>query len=271
MELKNRSHTGLPFYKSEYPIGHQLLFTKKILHFLQKRAFHDHGPQSNLFKTYRNAVNRKRKNCKAIFYESKVDGMKEKDPKAWWKEVKRLSGALKSSSNLIPLLHIEELEGLPMCETANCVNQALLESLEEYRLPEKIPELTLEDQNPQLLVITVYGVFRCLLNLNAVKAGGPDGIPSWVIKEYAESLAYPVSTILNASFKGQKLPRSWKCADVTPLPKSKPINDIKKDLRPISLTPSISKVAEDFIVTQHLKPAVLSQLDPAKFDVIPKS
>lgn len=80
-----------------------------------------------------------------------------------------------------------------------------------------------------------------------------------------------MSTILTASFKEQKLPRSWKCADVTPLPKNKPIKDIKKDLRPISLTPSISKVAEDSIVTQHLKPAVLSQLDPAQFGAIPKS
>ncbi|PFX30132.1 Neuropilin-1 [Stylophora pistillata] len=86
-----------------------------------------------------------------------------------------------------------------------------------------------------------------------------------------QSLAYPVSTILNASFKEQKLPRSWKCADVTPLPKNKPIKDIKKDLRPISLTQSISKVAEDFIVTQHWKPAVLSKLDPAQFGAIPKS
>ena len=90
----------------------------------RQRAFHDHGPQSILFKTYRNAVNRKRKNCKATFYESKVDGMKEKDPKAWWKEVKRPSGALKSSSNLIPPLEIEELEGLPMCEMANRVIRA---------------------------------------------------------------------------------------------------------------------------------------------------
>lgn len=154
---------------------------------------------------------------------------------------------------------------------ANCVNQALLEPLEEYRLPGKIPKLPLEDQNPQFLVTTEYGVFRCLLNLTAAKAGGPDCIPNWIIKEYAESLAYPVSTILTASFKEQKLPRSWKCADVTPLPKNKPIKDIKKDLRPISLTPSISKVAEDSIVTQHLKPAVLGQLDPAQFGAIPKS
>ena len=60
-------------------------------------------------------------------------------------------------------------------------------------------------------------------------------------------------------------------ANVTPLPKTKPVKEIKKDLRPISLTPSISIVAEDFVVTEHVKPAVLRPLDPSQFGAIQKS
>ena len=60
-------------------------------------------------------------------------------------------------------------------------------------------------------------------------------------------------------------------ADVTPLPKTKPVKEIKKQLRPISLTPSISKIAEEFVVTGHVKPAVLGILDPSQFGAIPKS
>ena len=60
-------------------------------------------------------------------------------------------------------------------------------------------------------------------------------------------------------------------ADVTPYPKQKPVKEIKKGLRPISLTPSISKLAEDFVVTVHVKPAVLGMLDPSQFEAIPKS
>ena len=68
------------------------------------------------------------------------------------------------------------------------------------------------------------------------------------------------------------LPSIWKLADVTPLPKRKPIKEIKKDLRPISLTPCISKLAEDFVVTLlYVKPAVLYMLDPSQFGAIPKS
>ena len=110
-----------------------------------------------------------------------------------------------------------------------------------------------------------------LSHLNAAKAGGPNGIPNWILRKYAEFLAYPISIILNASFKEQQLPRLWKLADVTPLPKTKPVKEIKKDLRPISLTPSISKVADDVVVTEHVKPAVLRSLDPSQCGAIPKS
>ena len=60
-------------------------------------------------------------------------------------------------------------------------------------------------------------------------------------------------------------------ADVTPLTKTKPVKEIKKQLRPISLTPSISKIAEEFVVTGYVKPAVLRILDPSQFGAIPKS
>ena len=244
----------------------------KSLILKRQRAFHEHGTESVQFKFYRNTVNRKHKCCKATFYETKIDQMKESDPKSWWKEVKRLSGARQSSlSNLISLLDINELERSSMSVIADLINHAFLEPLEEYRLSNEIPKLPLEDQSPKYLVVTEYDVYKRLSHLNAAKAGGPDGIPNWILREYAEFLAYPVSIILNASFKVQQLPSPWKLADVTPLPKTKPVKEIKKDLRPVSLTPSISNVAEDFVVTEHVKPAVLCSLDSSQFGAIPKS
>ena len=72
--------------------------------------------------------------------------------------------------------------------------------------------------------------------------------PSWLLKEYCDLVAYPITEILNASYAEQRLPAIWKMADVTPLPKRKPVVDIRKVLRPISLTLCISKVAEEFVV-----------------------
>ena len=42
-------------------------------------------------------------------------------------------------------------------------------------------------------------------------------------------------------------------------------------LRPISLTPILSKVAEDFVVEEFVKPAVLKKVDPNQFGTIPGS
>lgn len=93
------------------------------------------------------------------------------------------------------------------------------------------------------------------------KASGPDDTPNWLLREYADPLAYPVSKIISASFVEQHLPHTWKLANVSPLPKKKPVSDLKKDLRPISLSSCLSKVAEDCIVVDYMKPAVLKVLD----------
>jgi len=144
--------------------------------------------------------------------------------------------------------------------------------LEDYRLPSAITKLTLEeDHAPEFLVVSEEDVYKKLSHLNPAKASEPDGIPNWILKDYLEFLVNPVTTILNASIKEQRLPSTWKLADVSPLPKTKPVKELKKDLRPISLTPCISKVAEDFVVTQYVKPAVRSVLDSSQYGAIPKS
>ena len=108
-------------------------------------------------------------------------------------------------------------------------------------------------------------MFNKLKNLNPSKAPGPDGIGNRILREYTEVLALPITHQLNASYKEQKLPRAWKQADIIPIPKEKPVSNISKHLRPISLTPALSKLAEDFVVEKHIAPAVL------KFDGIPRS
>ena len=49
------------------------------------------------------------------------------------------------------------------------------------------------------------------------------------------------------------------------------VYDVNKHLRPISLTPVLSKVAEEFVVEQYVKAAVLEKVDPGEFGTIPGS
>ncbi len=86
-----------------------------------------------------------------------------------------------------------------------------------------------------------------------------------------EILAPSVSDLLNSSYKQKRLPSCWKQANITPIPKEKHVKDISKQLRPISLTPVLSKLAEEFVVEKYIAPAVLSTIDPFQFGGIPRS
>ena len=77
-------------------------------------------------------------------------------------------------------------------------------------------------------------------------------MPVWVLKEKADVLALAVSDILNSSYREGNLPTPWKEANVVPVPKQKPVQDVNKHLRPISLTPVLSKIAEEYVVERYV-------------------
>ena len=203
--------------------------------------------------------------------ESKIQHLKGENLKRWWGETKRLCGLKTSHSDLASQLNIEGLSELPFKEQANAINSALLKPLGEYKLPAPLEWVPLESDLPEILRVTEQRVQRALEVLNPSKACGLDRTPNWLLKEYCDLVAYPITEILNASYAEQRLPTIWKMADVTPLPKKKPVVDIKKELRAISLMPCISKVVEEFVVDGFVKPAVMSVLDHNQYIAIPNS
>ncbi|XP_078357466.1 uncharacterized protein LOC144642376 [Oculina patagonica] len=115
-----------------------------------------------------------------------------------------------------------------------------------------------EDNEP--LTVTESTVARRLREVSTSRAGGPDNLPNWVLKEYSDILASPIADILNTSFLECKVPRVWKLADIPPLPKAPTICDF-----------TLSKVAEGIVIEKELKPAILSSVDPGQFGFIPGS
>jgi hypothetical protein len=63
----------------------------------------------------------------------------------------------------------------------------------------------------------------------------------------ADVLAAPICALINTSIRQGIVPNQWKTARVTPIPKINPPLLIESDLRPISVTSGISKVAESFV------------------------
>ena len=71
----------MPVKRVQINIGDPSWMTSELKSLILKRqrAFHEHGSESVQFKFHRSAVNRKRKCCKAIFYETKIDQIKGSD------------------------------------------------------------------------------------------------------------------------------------------------------------------------------------------------
>ena len=114
-------------------------------------------------------------------------------------------------------------------------------------------------------------VAKKLREISTSCSSGPDDIPNWVLKTFSDILALPVADIINSSFQSCKVPQIWKMADVVPLPKVSVVNHLEKKLRPFSLTSTLWKIAESFIIERELKPTLLKVVDPQQFGLIPES
>ena len=85
--------------------------------------------------------------------------------------------------------------------------------------------------------------------LNSKKAPGADGIPVNILKEAVDILRYPLKQLFNISVEYQHFPNNLKNANVTPLHKGDENTD-KKNYRPISVLPSMSKIFERLMFKQ---------------------
>ncbi len=145
----------------------------------------------------------------------------------------------------------------------NNVYQSASSDLKPLELVEKTPLNV-----PEKYIISPEDVEKKLLKLNTRKDMGPDYIPNWILLNSAHLLSDPISSVFNSSIRESLVPDIWKLADVVNLAKATPVKLLDKDLRPISLTPVLSKILESFVVTWMQEAAQHSQ---TQFGAIKKS
>ena len=95
--------------------------------------------------------------------------------------------------------------------------------------------------------ISEIDVYNALRTLNVTKSSLDDIISNRLLKELADIVAAPICSIINNSLRQGVVPHQWKVSRITPLPKCNPVRNIESDLRPISITCPVSKVAEVFV------------------------
>ena len=92
-----------------------------------------------------------------------------------------------------------------------------------------------------------YDTYKMIRKAKKPQSGTKLDMPRDIINEFAPEIAGPLTVIINNMFESAEWPASWKVENVVPIPKV-PNPETEEDLRPISLTPFFSKVAEHFVV-----------------------
>ena len=102
------------------------------------------------------------------------------------------------------------------------------------------------------ITITTQGVLNLLRVIDEKKAVGPDDLSPRVLKELAEILADPITTIYQKSLEQERIPKDWLSARVVPTYKKKGERYDCENYRPISITCILCKVMEH-IVSSHIR------------------
>ena len=151
-----------------------------------------------------------------------------------------------------------------MNQLADEINE-FFRSISEDLPPINPPAVSISEPVLDQFIVSVDSVEKQLMSTKIHKAPGPDGIPNWVLRDFAPVLAGPIAAIVNSSVREAFIPECWKRADVVPLAKVNPPKTIQKDLRPVSLTPSISKSCLEHFVFVWLWECVKDQIHPNQY------
>ncbi|KAI8479105.1 hypothetical protein Bbelb_431700 [Branchiostoma belcheri] len=209
------------------------------------------------WKNLRNKVQTKIRHSKKVFYNSKVKSLKRDDAAQWHKEIKTMTNMSRPEA----VINIDGFDPSDKRGIANEINKSrgsVIQSLppiDATSLPSYLPLLPAPQVKP-------WDVYKKLLKVKPRKAAGPDGIPGKLIKEFACELSEPFTDILNTSLLEGSVPDEWKNAIVVPIPKTTPPS--VEEVRPISLTSLLAKVAESFITTWAVSD-ILPGIDDQQF------
>lgn len=197
------------------------------------------------------AYNKAAKSCKKVIRKARFDrigrlGAKlaayPAGSKAFWSLAKSVESNF-SRPSLPPLLKPDGSLAHAAVEKANLFATQFAEASRLDTSGETPPSLPRCEASMQEIRIQQKEVLKTLRGLDVNKASGPDGISAVVLKTCAPELSPVLTRLFSLSLKTGVVPKSWKLANVQPVPKkgsrADPLN-----YRPISITSLLCKCME---------------------------
>ncbi|KAI8507267.1 hypothetical protein Bbelb_146470 [Branchiostoma belcheri] len=217
--------------------------TKRVQRAIESRQaeFKRHG-KSPLWRSLRNKAKTVVRQAKNWYYRNHIQHLKSESPHKWWSCINKELGRSHGSGTRVTTHeqddgHVAEKISQHFAE-AWCVSQCL--NMFPLPLTRSCPDLCSIGEVKVLLKAT-----------NPRKSCGPDNLPTWVLKEFAEDLAPVVTHVFNASYREGIVPVIWKSANVIPVPKSAGSSEVS-NMRPVSLLPVLAKLLEKCVLKRLL-------------------
>ena len=164
--------------------------------------------------------------------------------------------------------NIAQNSHIDLCELPDLYNEFLIS------VTDSIPPIDLDaisqlmsnltDSVPEDFIISERSIYDALRRVKLKKATCEPVISNLLIVEFADILAAPICSIINFSFRQCCIPWQWKHSKIVPIPKTTPPMSIESDLRPISVTSSLAKIAEHYI-SQHFNARFKKLIDCNQF------
>lgn len=160
------------------------------------------------------------------------------NPKKFWNLVKAAS----KNEGLPPEMTYQDTKGTTDAEKANMFNDFFTSVFTPNQEGLVKPDIC-QTQNPNLsdTTFTEDEILKQLKSIDETKSPGPDGIPSKLLKQHAESMTPSNTLLFNKSLELGAFPQIWKLANICPVYKKGNKKEIT-NYRPISLLPVISKL-----------------------------
>ena len=243
--IKDTLDTYLPFKEVKVSTSDKPWVNNEYKSLIVKRQIAWKNKNKPLYNIYRNKVNRATKVIRKKYYKNQVSDLRDINASQWWRKTKSMVGLGKNSNSLNHLCNtVSNGDGR---EFVNTVNEFLV-SVSEH-IPPLDTDLLPPSENPvpDMYIIAQETVENVLSCIKLSKSPGPDDLPNWLLRDLAPILSGPVASIFNSSISEGYLPKLWRSANITVIPKTNVPAAIETDLRPISLTPTLSKILESFI------------------------
>ncbi|XP_071944695.1 uncharacterized protein [Antedon mediterranea] len=208
------------------------LIRKRQIAFAEKKMF--------LWRFLRNKVIRIIDQAKKFHYRDRIQNLKSSDPSGWHKGIQLITNKCQLRA-IITVPGVQPDDNKAIAEAISNEFASVTQGRPPINL-KRLPTFLPANAPPK---IEVWEMYNNLKNLKSKKAAGPDGLPGRLLKEFACEFSVPVCDLFNSSLKEGIVPKMWKDATISPIPKTTPASISK--LRPISLTSILAKVCEGFV------------------------